>query len=64
MSELIGLPEPPPYVFRAAVGAIHELVIDRLLKEGPEALPGLLGPVLDIELRLLRSGPGPVPPGR
>jgi AcrR family transcriptional regulator len=47
------LPEPPAYIFRAAVGAIHELVIDRLLKEGPEALPELLGPILDIELRLL-----------
>jgi AcrR family transcriptional regulator len=56
------VPEPPAYVFRAAVGAIHELVIDCLLKEGAEALPTLLGPVLDIELRLLRSGPaGPRP---
>jgi AcrR family transcriptional regulator len=47
------LPEPPAYVFRAAVGAIHELVIDRLLKEGAGALPELLGPILEIELRLV-----------
>jgi AcrR family transcriptional regulator len=47
------LPTPAPYIFRAAVGAIHELVIDRLLKEGAEALPGLLDAILEVELRLL-----------
>jgi AcrR family transcriptional regulator len=47
------LPTPEPYIFRAAVGAIHELVIDRLLKEGAEALPGLLDAMLEVELRLL-----------
>ncbi len=46
-------PEPEPYIFRAAVGAIHELVIDRLLKQGAEALPGLLAAILEVELRLL-----------
>jgi AcrR family transcriptional regulator len=59
-----GLSAPPPYVFRAAVGAIHELVLDRMLKEGAEALPGLLGPVLDIELRLLKGWPPADPPTR
>jgi AcrR family transcriptional regulator len=59
-----GLAEPPPYVFRAAVGAIHELVTDRLLKEGAAALPDLLGPILDIELRLLRGAPAAAPPAR
>jgi AcrR family transcriptional regulator len=44
---------PAPYIFRAAVGAIHELVIDRLLKEGAEALPGLLDAILEVEVRLL-----------
>ena len=48
-----GLPAPAPYVFRAAVGAIHELVTQRLLVDGPEALPDLLGPILEVELRLL-----------
>jgi AcrR family transcriptional regulator len=44
---------PAPYIYRAAVGAIHELVIDRLLKEGAEALPGLLDAMLEVEVRLL-----------
>ncbi|MET0603253.1 MAG: TetR/AcrR family transcriptional regulator [Baekduia sp.] len=44
---------PAPYIFRAAVGAIHELVLDRLLKEGAEALPGLLDAILEVEVRLL-----------
>jgi AcrR family transcriptional regulator len=47
------LPTPAPYIFRAAVGAIHELVIDRLLKQGAEALPGLVDAILEVELRLL-----------
>src|SRR3954452_10118389 len=51
-----GLPTPAPYVFRAAVGAIHELVLDCLLKRGAAALPELLEPVLEIELRLLSAG--------
>jgi AcrR family transcriptional regulator len=55
------LPEPPAYIFRAAVGAIHELVSDRLLKEGAEALPELLGPILEIQLRLL-TPPNPARP--
>jgi AcrR family transcriptional regulator len=54
------VPEPPAYIFRAAVGAIHELVIDRLLKEGAASLPALQGPIVEIELRLLRV-PGAAP---
>jgi AcrR family transcriptional regulator len=57
------LPRPNDYVFRAAVGAIHELVTDCLLKRGAEALPELLAPILEIELRLL-SGRVPEPPRR
>jgi AcrR family transcriptional regulator len=56
-----GLPAPAPYIFRAAVGAIHELVTQRLLEDGPAALPGLLAPILDVELRLLG---GPSAPSR
>jgi AcrR family transcriptional regulator len=52
-----GLPEPAPYIFRAAVGAIHELVTQRLLEEGPAALPALLEPILEVELRLLGAAP-------
>ncbi|HWI74588.1 MAG TPA: TetR/AcrR family transcriptional regulator [Baekduia sp.] len=47
------LPALAPYVFRAAVGAIHELVTKELLEHGPAALPRLLGPILEVELRLL-----------
>jgi AcrR family transcriptional regulator len=54
-----GLAEPPPYIFRAAVGAIHELVIERLLEQGAESLPELLGPILEVELRLLSASPAP-----
>jgi AcrR family transcriptional regulator len=56
-----GVPVPAPYIFRAAVGAIHELVIDRLLKAGAEALPDLLDAILEVELRLLGA---PVPTTR
>jgi AcrR family transcriptional regulator len=57
------LPEPPDYIFRAAVGAIHELVVDRMLKQGAHTLPELLGPILEIELRLLKAAtPAPGPP--
>jgi AcrR family transcriptional regulator len=55
------LPRPNEYVFRAAVGAIHELVTDCLLKRGAAALPELLPAILEIELRLL-SGRVPEPP--
>jgi AcrR family transcriptional regulator len=58
-----GLPQPQPYVFRAAVGAIHELVTDCLLTRGAAALPELLGPILEVELRLL-SGRAPAPTAR
>jgi AcrR family transcriptional regulator len=51
-----GIATPQPYVFRAAVGAIHELVLDCLLKRGAEALPELLGPILDLQMRLLGGG--------
>jgi AcrR family transcriptional regulator len=57
-----GLAEPPPYIFRAAVGAIHELVIERLLEHGAETLPELLGPILEIELRLLSASPARAEP--
>lgn len=48
-----GGPSPAPFVFRAAVGAIHELVTEKLLSDGPEALPELLEPILEVELRML-----------
>jgi AcrR family transcriptional regulator len=56
------LSTPPDYVYRAAVGAINELVTDRLLRHGAGALPGLQGAVLDIELRLLTDRSAPPAP--
>jgi AcrR family transcriptional regulator len=49
------LPEVAPYVLRAMVGAIHELVTEQLLAHGAASLPELLGPVLEVELRMLLS---------
>jgi len=48
-----GAPVPDADLFRATVGAIHELVVARLVADGPGALPGLLGPILEVERRLL-----------
>ena len=47
------LPDHPPYVFRACVGAINELVVDEVRRNGPDALPALAGAVYDVVLRLL-----------
>jgi AcrR family transcriptional regulator len=46
-------PAPPRYVFRAAVGAVNELVTRELIAHGPEGLPSLAGPIFDVEMRLL-----------
>ncbi|MEA2268744.1 MAG: hypothetical protein QOC64_1354 [Solirubrobacteraceae bacterium] len=51
-------PHRPPYVFRACVGAIHELVTDHVIHRGAETLPDLLEPILEIEAALL-LGPEP-----
>jgi AcrR family transcriptional regulator len=45
--------DPPPHVFRACVGAIHELVTDHVIHRGAETLPSLLEPILEIERALL-----------
>jgi AcrR family transcriptional regulator len=48
------LPDAPPrYVFRAAVGAVNELVTEELLRHGPERLPELAAAIFDVEMRLL-----------
>src|SRR4051794_13889878 len=46
-------PSPPPHVFRACVGAIHELVTDHVLHRGAETVPSLLDALVDVEERLL-----------
>jgi AcrR family transcriptional regulator len=43
----------PPYVFRACVGAINELVMEHLADREAGTLPVLTGPVLEVVLALL-----------
>ncbi len=47
------IPQVPPYTFRAAVGAVTELVTAQVLEHGAETLPDLAGAVLDVQLALL-----------
>ena len=47
------IPEVPPYTFRAAVGAVTELVTVHVLERGAQTLPELAGAVLDVQLALL-----------
>ena len=47
------LPDPPPHVLLACVGAINELVVEGLLREGAATLPRLLPAVLEVEIALL-----------
>jgi AcrR family transcriptional regulator len=46
-------PEPSAHVFRACVGAIHELVMAHVLEHGAETLPELLDPIVAVERALL-----------
>jgi AcrR family transcriptional regulator len=46
-------PPPPPHVFRACVGAIHELVTDHVLHRGAETLPSLVEELVEVERALL-----------
>jgi AcrR family transcriptional regulator len=54
--DLPQLPDPPHHVYRAAVGAVNELVTDELLRRGADALPAMLPAVLDIQMKLLVGG--------
>jgi AcrR family transcriptional regulator len=47
------VPEPPAHRFLAAVGATNELVSGALLTDGPEAIRGMAGVVLDVQIGLL-----------
>lgn len=47
------LPDPAPHVYLACVGALNELVTDRLLRSGAEGLPELLPALLEVEVTLL-----------
>jgi AcrR family transcriptional regulator len=54
-------PGPPPHVFRACVGAIHELVTDHVLHHGAETLPSLLDELVEVEQALLLDPARPSP---
>jgi AcrR family transcriptional regulator len=47
------IPEVPPHTFRAAVGAVTELVTVHVLEHGAGSLPELADAVLDVQLALL-----------
>jgi AcrR family transcriptional regulator len=49
-------PDPPGFIFRACVGAIHELVTDHVLRHGAETLPDLLDALVEVEESLLLRG--------
>jgi AcrR family transcriptional regulator len=51
--DIPAIPEPAPYVFRAAVGAVNELVTAHVLAHGAETLAGLTDAILDVHLALL-----------
>ena len=51
--DLPELPDRPPHVFRACVGAVDELVTAHLLDHGAARLPDLLGPVVEVQTALL-----------
>jgi AcrR family transcriptional regulator len=52
-ADLPDLPDPGPHVYAGCVGAINELVIERMLQDGAGGLADLLPAVLEIELTLL-----------
>jgi len=47
------IPEVPPHTYRAAVGAVNELVTAHVLEHGADTLPELADAILDIQLALL-----------
>lgn len=47
------IPELAPHTFRAAVGAVNELVTAHVLERGGATLPELAGAILDVHMALL-----------
>lgn len=52
LADLPELPVPGPYVYRACVGAINELVVAHVRSHGPQSLLELLPVLLDVQLSL------------
>jgi AcrR family transcriptional regulator len=51
--DIPAIPELAPHTFRAAVGAVNELVTAHVLAHGAETLPELSDAILDVHLALL-----------
>ncbi|HEY1516006.1 MAG TPA: TetR/AcrR family transcriptional regulator [Solirubrobacteraceae bacterium] len=52
-ADIPAIPEVPPHTFRAAVGAVNELVTAHVLEHGAKTLPELADAILDVQLALL-----------
>jgi AcrR family transcriptional regulator len=52
-ADIPAIPELAPTTFRAAVGAVNELVTAHVLEHGADTLPTLADPILDVHLALL-----------
>ena len=52
-ADIPDIPEVPPHTFRAAVGAVNELVTAHVLEHGADTLPELTDAILDVHLALL-----------
>lgn len=52
-ADIPAIPELAPHTFRAAVGAVDELVTAHVLEHGAETLPELAEAILDVHLALL-----------
>jgi AcrR family transcriptional regulator len=52
-ADIPDIPELGPHTFRAAVGAVNELVTAHVLERGADTLPELADAILDVHLALL-----------
>ena len=52
-ADIPAIPDVPPHTFRAAVGAVNELVTAHVLERGANTLPELTDAILDVHLALL-----------
>lgn len=52
-ADIPAIPAVPPQTFRAAVGAVNELVTAHVLERGAGTLPELTDAILDVDLALL-----------
>jgi AcrR family transcriptional regulator len=52
-ADIPSIPELSPHTFRAAIGAVNELVTAHVLEHGADTLPELTDAILDVHLALL-----------